>query len=112
MIRPKQPELRELWRRRIAQQKASGQSIHAFCRDQTLSENSFYAWRKKLGGTMDKDKPVRFALVETTTMSTTGAPRHAMEPLELMLSSGDRIRIPADAATLRLVLSVLENKPA
>lgn len=65
---------------------------------------------------MGKGKPVRFALVETatskeaTTKPATTAPSQPVESLELILSSGDRLRIPADAATLRLVLSVLQSK--
>jgi hypothetical protein len=30
-------------------------------------------------------------------------------PLELLLASGDRLRIPCDAATLKLVLTVLRE---
>jgi len=31
-------------------------------------------------------------------------------PIELMLASGDRLRIPHDAATLKLVLAVLREQ--
>jgi hypothetical protein len=31
-------------------------------------------------------------------------------PIELMLASGDRLRIPHDAATLKLVLAVLRDQ--
>ena len=34
----------------------------------------------------------------------------AAGPIELMLASGDRLHIPADAATLRLVLGVFETE--
>jgi hypothetical protein len=30
-------------------------------------------------------------------------------PIELLLASGDRLRIPSDAATLKLVLAVLRE---
>ena len=33
--------------------------------------------------------------------------RHA--PIELLLASGERLRIPSDAATLKLVLTVLRE---
>lgn len=91
---------RELWRRRIAQQEKSGTSIRAFCREEGLSEPSFYAWRKRL---RSENHPVRFALVETK-------PAERAAPIELMLASGDRLRVPADAATLRMVLSVLREQ--
>lgn len=100
MSRPKQPERRELWRERIAQQETSGQSVRAFCRDHGLSENSFYAWRRQLGA--PSSKAVSFALVETNKPS--------QAPIELIFTGGETLRIPADAATLRLVLSVLQSQ--
>jgi hypothetical protein len=59
-------------------------------------------WRRQLGAL--NSKPVSFALVETNKPS--------QAPVELILTSGETLRIPADAATLRLVLSVLQNKSA
>ena len=97
--RPKQPERREQWRQRISRQKASGLSVRAFCLDHQLSEHSFYAWRRELGA-----KPVSFALVETT--------KPAGIPIELVLNSGETLRIPADEGLLRMLLSALQSKPA
>jgi hypothetical protein len=37
-------------------------------------------------------------------------PARETAPLELMLASGDRLRIPHDAATLKLVLAVLRDQ--
>jgi transposase-like protein len=95
-----------LWRQRIAQQKNSGQTVRAFCREHKFSEYSFYAWRKQLGSA--SKRPIRFALVETTVTSGTHQP--SQTPLELVLSGGERLHIPADAATLRLVLSALRQQ--
>jgi hypothetical protein len=36
------------WRALLAEQKESGQSIAAFCREQTLPVWQFYEWRKRL----------------------------------------------------------------
>ena len=36
------------WRKVIAQQRASGQSIAAFCRERDISPPSFYGWRRRL----------------------------------------------------------------
>jgi hypothetical protein len=47
--------------------------------------------------------PVRFALVESKPREQAAA------PIELLLASGDRLQIPSDAATLKLVLSVLRE---
>jgi hypothetical protein len=72
-----------------------------FCHEQGLSEPTFYAWRQRLP---KQNTPVRFALVETKRGE------EALLPIELMLASGDRLRIPHDAATLKLVLAVLRDQ--
>jgi len=95
-----QVERREEWRRRIAQQEKSGQSVRGFCRERGLSEPGFYAWRQRL---RKQNTAVRFALVEPKPAEETSP------AIELMLTSGDRLRIPSDAATLRLVLAVLRG---
>ena len=65
-----------------------------------MKESAFYGWRGRL---RKQNTPVRFALVETKPAMETPA------PLELLLASGDRLRIPSDAATLKLVLAVLRE---
>ena len=96
----KQGEQRELWRQKIAQQEKSGQSIRAFCRERGVSEPGFYTWRQRLRN----EKPVTFRLVETKPAADTAA------PIEVLLASGDRLRIPSDASTLRWVLAVLRER--
>jgi hypothetical protein len=90
------------WAERIAEQERSGLSVRQFCKERGLTEYSFYAWRKRL----QHKEPVRFALVErgaARQWPATGA------DLELMLVSGERLRIGNEvkAATLRTVLEVL-----
>jgi transposase-like protein len=89
----------EQWRERIGEQERSGLSVRQFCRGQGLNEHSFYAWRRRLrdGG------PVRFALVER------GENPETVGELELILSTGERLRISGevDAKTLRTVLEAL-----
>lgn len=41
-------EKERFWREIIRRQLRSGQSIRGFCRDEALSEPSFYAWRREL----------------------------------------------------------------
>ena len=43
-------EDREKWRGVIAEQASGGQTAAAFCRGRGISLNSFYAWRRRLGG--------------------------------------------------------------
>ena len=90
------------WAERIAAQQRSGMSVKQFCKEQGLTEYSFYAWRKRL----QEKGPVRFALVERNARRQE---RTAEAALELVLATGERLRIGTgvDTATLRAVLDVL-----
>jgi transposase len=90
------------WRERLAAQKRSGLSVKQFCKEQGVSQYSFYAWRKRLRG----EGPVRFALVDRGARRQEPAPEAS---LELVLATGERLRIGAgvDTATLRTVLDAL-----
>lgn len=91
-------ERREYWRKLIAEQEASGETIRAFCKQRGIGDHSFYSWRRRLR----VNAPVQFALLQTVG---SGA------PLELILAHGERLRIAngVDAATLRLVLDALRS---
>ncbi len=86
----------------LIRQSQSKLSVSAFCREQGVSDQSFYNWRKRLGGI----EPVRFTLVDANAPISNDS-----LPVELILASGDRLRIApgTDAATLRTVLSVLRE---
>ena len=91
----------EDWRTRISAQERSGISVKQFCKQQGITEQSFYYWRKRLQTTTS----MRFALVEAEPRR--GTAEHAA--MELELTTGERLRISAgvDAATLRQVLEAL-----
>jgi hypothetical protein len=97
-----QEERHQWWRQLVAQQEHSGLSIRVFCQQHRTSEHSFYQWRKRLAAQL----PVKFALVETSHNATANS-----AAVELTLATGERLRIArgADAATLRVVLSVLRE---
>jgi len=38
------------WQALLARQAASGQSVEAFCRSESVTPASFYRWRKQLAG--------------------------------------------------------------
>lgn len=92
------------WAERIATQQGSGLSVKQFCKEQGVSEYSFYCWRKRLR----ESGPVRFALVES---SVRRRERTVEASLELVLVSGERLRIGTgvDTGTLRAVLEVLRR---
>ena len=92
------------WAGLIAQQQQSGLTVSAFCREHGFSDQTFYNWRKRLA----ESEPVRFALVAADAKKAVAE----QLPIELFLVLGDRLRIApgADAATLRIVLSVLRER--
>ena len=92
----------ERWRERIAQHEHSGVSVQDFCKQQGLTEQSFYAWRKRFRN----EQPVRFAVVEAGSVQR----QPGTDPgLELILPRGERLRISAgvDATVSRTVLEAL-----
>ena len=101
--RPANPKADE-WAERIAAQGRSGMSVKQFCKEQGVTEYSFYAWRKRL----QESGPVRFALVEKRARRQEG---RAEPVLELLLAAGERLRIwpGVDVTTLRSVLDVLRG---
>ena len=101
--KPVNPKAEE-WAERIAAHQRSGMPVKQFCKEQGLTEYSFYAWRKRL----QDHGPVRFALVERSARRQ----EQTAEPvLELVLASGERLRIGAgvDITTFRTVLDVLRG---
>lgn len=41
-------DIARIWMERLAEYKASGQSITAWCRENALSEGQYHYWRRKL----------------------------------------------------------------
>ena len=76
--------------------------MRALCQEHGTSEYSFYQWRKRLA----QQLPVKFALVETD-----GVARVRAATVEVILTSGERLRVGpgVNATTLRLILSILRE---
>ena len=94
---------KDQWRERISEQERSGLSVRRFCQQQGIAEHALYYWRRRL---REQQQPMRFALVERELARQESATEAS---LELVLRSGERLRIGAgvDAITLRTVLSAL-----
>src|SRR5262249_53506603 len=90
------------WRERGAAHDRSGLSLKQFCEQQQITKKTFYFLRKRLRS----QEPMSFALVETAVVRPQ-AP--AESGLELILTTGERLRIGAnvDSTTLRKVLEAL-----
>lgn len=86
----------------MAEQETSGERVRPFCRERGVGEHLFYYWRKRVR----ENQTMRFAVLEASVTNT-----EAPAALELVLSSGERLRIGAgvDAATLRMVLDAVRG---
>lgn len=124
MGRPRDPELWQMWRERLARQRTSGLSVAEFCRQEKISDASYYAWRNRLsagteaigrrGGREHRysnarrqiatDSAVRFVQLPLTSL-----PQPA--DVEVALTDGTLIRVPGHAGeALERVLRVLLSR--
>src|SRR5579863_4639127 len=92
----------DYWRKLIDEQVGSGKSVSVFCHERGVSDASFYTWRKRL----KTETPLKFALVEPAPAAS------VTSGVELALATGERLHIArgADAATLRMVLTILRER--
>ena len=105
------------WRKLMEQQRRSGQSTRAFCRQRRIPETLFYAWRRELR-LRDHERQVLHEKSEPNTKRQQGSfvPVHVVpesQPsIEILLQGKERIAVAPgfDAATLARVLSVLEDR--
>src|ERR1043165_2417961 len=85
--KPANPKVDE-WAERIAAQERSGISVKQFCKENGLTEYSFYAWRKRL----QQSGPVRFALVARSARQdfVLGCVTNVSENLQSCAEDGSR----------------------
>ena len=103
------------WRGQIVKQARSGLGVRAFCQQQGLAENLFYAWRRELA-VRDREQPATPDAAFTEVLVTPPAELRSPAPaatLEIILASPRRIAIEPgfDPATLTAVLDLLEQRP-
>lgn len=85
--------MRDQWRDVVERQEQSGQSISEFCRRESLTENSFYRWRRLLA---DEVEPsfVPLSVVERATV-------------DIELPCGATVKIAANRESLQEVFAAL-----
>src|SRR5881227_56690 len=95
----------EHWQQLISEHKQGGLTVKAFCQKHGVGEALFYSWRKRV---VTEDQPARFALVATNGVAPSGS---ALQPLQLVLTGGERLEIPSgtDEATVVLENSVCDS---
>jgi len=99
-------EQRQFWQRAIEVRKESGLSVAAFCQKEGVSEAAYYYWRRKLAGGVS-----RASSTFSPEFLEVILPSHNALALELVLSSGNTLRIHpgADPNLLSHVLSALKQ---
>jgi hypothetical protein len=100
---------REVWAKRVARWKASGQTAKEFARRHQLSDVSLTWWKWKLGSDARRQSR-KTPISPLTFVEMTAAMQR--EPLELVLEGGVRLRVPHDFAdaSLARVLDVLDRR--
>jgi transposase len=111
---PRDAAKERFWRTTVERWQRAGISIRAFCRRESLSEPSFYAWRRELRR-RDEEKisvkarpgfmPVQCRPAFVPVRVAAQAPF-----LEIVLAAGRVLRVPPgfDRQTLREVVAALE----
>ena len=107
----------DFWRRMIRQQARSGLSVRGWCRRHSLSEPSFYWWRRRLARS---GKPAQQSVPREAgapqfvpvlvTADRAGAANSRPERIEIILPGKKRVRVlgAVDRRALADVLAVLE----
>ena len=89
----------DAWRRRINDQRSSGQSVRAWCEANDAQECSFYWWRARLGLSPGKGRlrrPLRSAETKRTSLAFAQVVVHpSTEPLSLRLAGERELILPA-----------------
>jgi hypothetical protein len=89
---------RETWVGRVAQWRESGATAAEFARELGVSTSSLRWWSWKLGSTRRRGKSAKAtkatSLSPLTFVEMTSAVRG--EPIEIVLASGTRVRVPVD----------------
>lgn len=98
------------WRGHLASQSSSGLSIRAYCREQGLTEPSFYQWRKRLSRENPLCEPAHPMFVPVRIQPAPALEDKQTVAIEVALGNGRvlRVRPGFDAATLQRVVSALE----
>lgn len=94
----------EQWQAIIKDQEMSTQGVASYCREKSLSDKSFYAWRKRLfkqRGSSGKD------FIEVSSLN-----KNVIEPLRIRTPGGYCVEVSPGTASslLKDVIRMLELK--
>lgn len=111
MARQPHPDTEQRWLDLVTRWQRSGLTVREFCRQQRLSEPSFYVWRRRLRprGRLSAHGNAAPAFVKVTVAAAPAA----HPALEVLLAGGRVLRVPTgfDPVALRQLLRLLEEPP-
>ncbi len=92
MVRRRDPEVVQVWRERLEQQRREGVRVSEFCQREKISQAAFYRWRKRILGADPRQTPKpRFVPVKVSDSSVTG------QRIEIELPSGAVVKLPVES---------------
>jgi transposase-like protein len=96
----------------VLSQRSSGLSVSAFCRREGISPATFYRWRREVGRERASFAEVRVKDVAKAPAAPSDAPGSCSVPVEMVLASGDRLRLsgPCDPVWLGRIVAVLRGR--
>lgn len=110
------------WRQVVRRWRRSGLGVRAFCAAESVTEPSFYGWRRELARRdREASAPVgpRFVPVHVRSdvdvaPAATDLASASPPAIDVVLGNGRCLRVPAgfDPAMLRRLLAVAEETPA
>lgn len=103
-------EQQQFWQMVIDTWQSSDLSVRQFCRQEGLSEPSFYSWRKKLTKCDEPEDSVPKEPASSDFIAVSLPETHSAG-LELILSSGNTLRIGSSVGSKALTrtISVLQE---
>ena len=95
---------RSEWQAIIAGQEASGQTALSYCRENGISEKSFYNWRRKMRQATVKPEPGDFIQIRSDQEYPAGR-------LTLHMPGGYRLEVPqgTDGAYVNVIVKALRS---
>lgn len=108
-VQKSESDQQQFWQMVLETFTSSGLSVRQFCKQEGLSEASFYSWRKKLNNShasgVREESPVSEPFIQVPVLQS------ELGCLELVLASGHSLRIPSDIDSTFLIgiLSALKQ---
>ncbi len=98
----------ENWTARIAACRGSGMTVRAWCRENGLSEKTYYYWQRRLYDTLSRQRET----AQPTFAEITPSILNRLDPsiaVTVRISGAEAdIHVGADAATVETVLRILK----